>query len=131
RARWHLGDFPFLCVQLAPFNAGRDNTWPELREAQLLATQALPNVGMAVITDVGEKTDIHPKKKEPVGARLALLARKIAYGEHVPAIGPVYKALKVEGNRAVLSCQNVGARLEARDGKLTGLDVAGEDQEVH
>lgn len=129
RARWHMGDFPFLCVQLAPFNAGRDNTWPELREAQLLATQTLPNVGMAVITDVGERNDIHPQKKEPVGARLALLARKIAYGEKIMAMGPVYKSMKVEGNRVVLSFENVGTGLEARDGKLTGFEIAGADKQ--
>src|SRR5439155_11200424 len=74
RQRWGEGDFPFLCVQLAPYERG--NAYAELREAQFLATRKLPNVGMAVITDVGERTDIHPKKKEPVGARLPLLARK-------------------------------------------------------
>jgi sialate O-acetylesterase len=131
RARWHLGDFPFLCVQLAPFNSGPANNWPELREAQLLATQTLPNVGMAVITDVGEKNDIHPQKKEPVGARLALLARKIGYGERITAMGPVYKSMKTEGNRAVLSFENVGAGLEARDGKLTGFEIAGADKQFH
>jgi sialate O-acetylesterase len=131
RARWNLGDFPFLCVQLAPFNAGPANTWPELREAQLLAAQTLPNVGMAVITDVGDKNDIHPQKKEPVGGRLALLARKIAYGEKIVAMGPLYKSMKVEGNRAVLSFDNVGTGLEARDGKLTGFEIAGGDKQFH
>ncbi|HTK75446.1 MAG TPA: sialate O-acetylesterase [Gemmataceae bacterium] len=131
RDRWHLGDFPFLCVQLAPFDRVQGNTWPELREAQLLATQTLPNVGMAVITDVGERADIHPKKKEPVGARLALLARKIAYGEKITAMGPVYKSMKTEGNRAVLSFDNVGIGLEARDGKLTGFEIAGADKQFH
>jgi sialate O-acetylesterase len=131
RDRWHMGNFTFLCVQLAPFNSGPANNWPELREAQLLATQMLPNVGMAVITDVGEARDIHPKKKEPVGGRLALLARKIGYGEKIMAMGPVYKSMKVEGNRAVLSFDNVGAGLEARDGKLTGFEIAGADKQFH
>src|SRR5262249_47516603 len=107
RGHWGQGDFPFLCVQLAPFKAKspepQESEWAELREAQLLATNKSPKVGMAVITDVGEENDIHPRKKAPVGARLALLARKIAYGEDIVASGPVYKSMKVEGDRAILS----------------------------
>src|SRR5205085_2844104 len=129
RQRWGEGDFPFLCVQLAPYEPG--NAYAELREAQFLATRKLTNVGMAVITDVGERRDIHPKKKEPVGARLALLARKIAYGENIVAMGPVYKSMTVEGNRAVLTFENVGAGLEARGEKLTGFEVAGADKKFH
>jgi sialate O-acetylesterase len=134
--RQHWGhDLPFLCVQLAPFTKivpePTDSNWAELREAQLLATKTLPKVGMAVITDVGEENDIHPKKKEPVGARLALLARKIAYGEAIVAMGPVYKSMKVEGNRAVLSFDKVGAGLECRGDKLAGFTIAGADQKFH
>ena len=70
RTHWKQGDFPFLCVQLAPYqrivDKPTESDWAELREAQLLATKNLPKVGMAVITDVGEQNDIHPKKKEPV-----------------------------------------------------------------
>jgi sialate O-acetylesterase len=129
RTRWGEGDFPFLGVQLAPYGPG--NNYAEVREAQFLATQKLPKVGMAVITDVGERNDIHPKKKEPVGGRLALLARKIAYGENIVAMGPVASAMKVEGNRAVFSFDNVGAGLECRGEKLTGFEVAGEDKKFH
>jgi sialate O-acetylesterase len=130
RAKWGQGNFPFLCVQLAPFNAGNAEgpQWAELREAQWHATKALPNVGMAVITDVGEKDDIHPKKKEPVGARLALLAQAIAYGKDVVANGPLYKSMKVEGNKIVLSFDSVGAGLEARGGPLTGFTICGADE---
>ncbi len=135
RHQWKEGDFPFLLVQLAPFmritHEPTESAWAELREAQLLATQKLPNVGMAVITDVGEENDIHPRKKEPVGHRLELLALKIAYGKDIVAMGPVYKSMKVEGNRAVLSFENVGTGLEARGGKLTGFTVAGADHKFH
>jgi sialate O-acetylesterase len=133
RKHWHEGDFPFLCVQLAPYwnNNSEAQQYAELREAQWLATKKLPNVGMAVITDVGEEKDIHPTKKERVGARLALLARKIAYGEKIVASGPEYKSMKVEGNRAVLSFDNVGAGLEARGGPLTGFTIAGPDHKFH
>jgi len=94
RRDWGQGDFPFLEVQLAPFmkvqEQPQESSWAELREAQWLATKVLRNVGMAVITDVGDPADIHPKKKQPVGARLALAARAIAYGERIEHSGPIY-----------------------------------------
>ncbi len=132
RHDWGHGNFPFLQVQLAPFtdilDQPKDSDWAELREAQLLATRALPKVGMAVITDVGEEKDIHPKKKEPVGARLALAARGIAYGEKLVYSGPVYKKMKVKDGKVYLSFENVGSGLEARGGELKGFSIAGRDQ---
>jgi sialate O-acetylesterase len=84
REDWKRGDFPFLFVQLAPWQAivkePQESAWAELREAQLLTAQHVPHTGMAVITDVGDPKDIHPRNKEPVGARLALAARALAYG---------------------------------------------------
>lgn len=135
RNQWKRGDFPFLIVSLAPFqkirNEPGESNWAELREAQWLTTKALPNVGLAVITDVGEENDIHPRKKEPVGARLALAARKIAYRQPIVASGPEYASLKVEGNKAVVSFTNVGAGLECRGDALTGFTVRGEDRQWH
>jgi sialate O-acetylesterase len=129
RARWHEGDFPFLFVQLAPFNAGNSNgvVWAELREAQLLTTQKVPNTAEAVITDVGDERDIHPKQKEPVGGRLALAAEALAYGKKVEYSGPVYEGMKVEGNKAILSFTHTGGGLEAKGGPLQGFAIAGED----
>lgn len=125
-------DLPFLCVQLAPFkkiNAEPMNSdWAELRESQLMTTQNLPAVGMAVITDVGDENDIHPQKKEPVGSRLALLARKIAYCQPIIADGPTYRSMAVDGNRVVLTFDNVGSGLEQRGDKLTGFTIAGSDR---
>ncbi|HWH68103.1 MAG TPA: sialate O-acetylesterase, partial [Candidatus Sulfotelmatobacter sp.] len=132
RRNWNEPDFPFLCVQLAPFKAIQaepgESDWAELREAQLLATQVLPKVGMAVITDVGEEKDIHPRKKEPVGARLALAARAIAYREKIEYSGPIYKSLKINGERAVLSFDHVGRGLEVRGEELKGFAICGEDR---
>ncbi|MEO7675334.1 MAG: sialate O-acetylesterase [Verrucomicrobiota bacterium] len=132
REDWCQGKFTFLAVQLAPFMAIKDqpgeSAWAELREAQLHATQVLPNVGMAVITDVGEPTDIHPKKKEPVGARLALAARGIAYNEKIVYSGPIYRSMKVRGDRAILSFDHVGGGLVSRDGSLKGFAICGADQ---
>jgi sialate O-acetylesterase len=126
-------DLPFFCVQLAPFASGNENgvAWPELREAQLYATTKLPKVGMAVITDVGNKTDIHPKQKQPVGERLALAARAIAYGEKIVYSGPLYKSIKIDGNKAILSFDHVGGGLVAQGEKLTGFTMCGEDKKFH
>ena len=118
RHDWKQGDFTFLQVQLAPFKDYKkqpgDSDWAELREAQVHVSNVLPKAGIAVITDVGEEKDIHPKKKEPVGARLALAARRIAYGEKIPCCGPTYRSMKVKDGQAILSFDNVGGGLEAR-----------------
>lgn len=143
-SNWRLdfgqGDFPFLEVQLAPWDKNKkrdlleitrepgESTWAELREAQLLATKVLPNVGMAVITDVGDKDDIHPTRKEPVGARLALAARQIAYSQKLVASGPLYRELAIENGKAIVSFDQVGKGLEARGGELTGFSIAGPDR---
>ena len=132
RASFGNDDLTFLIVQLAPYRKivqePAESDWAELREAQLLTTHALPKVGMAVITDVGEENDIHPKKKEPVGARLALAARAIAYGEDIVGSGPEYIRNSVKGNKVTLRFKNVGKGLVAKDGPLRGFAVAGEDR---
>jgi sialate O-acetylesterase len=129
RADWNQGNFPFLLVQLAPFKpikTGVDESdWAELREAQGLAVKELSKVGMAVITDVGDQKDIHPKQKEPVGARLALAARAIAYDEKIVYSGPIYKSMDIRGNKIILHFDNVGSGLEARDGELKGFQICG------
>lgn len=133
RKDWDQGNFPFLLVQLAPFKAIKsgvdDSDWAELREAQLFATKELPKVGMAVITDVGDEKDIHPRKKEPVGARLALAARAIAYGEDIVYSGPIYKEMEVRGNKITISFDHVGSGLEARETEqLKGFSICGADR---
>jgi len=82
---------------------------------------------MAVITDFGSFENLHPTQKEPVGARLALAARAIAYGEKIEYSGPIYEALKIEGGRAVLRFKHVGGGLVAKDGPLKGFTIAGAD----
>ena len=139
RKNWAAGDFPFICVQLAPWDKNKkrsmdeitkepvDSDWAELREAQLMSTKQ-QRMGMVVITDLGDKDDIHPKKKAPVGARLALAAQGIAYGQKVVYSGPIYKSVKVKKNEVTLTFDHVGSGLEAKDGKLTGFAICGEDK---
>jgi sialate O-acetylesterase len=133
RQDWGQGEFPFLIAQLAPFmkisEAPQESTWAELREAQLLTSQTVPGTGLAVITDVGEEDDIHPRQKQPVGERLALAARALAYGEKVEYSGPLFQSLKVEGDKAVLSFTHLGGGLVCKGDTLTGFTVAGEDRQ--
>jgi len=124
--------FPFLFVQLAPFMKieaePKESGWAELREAQLLTALNLPKTAQAVITDVGDENDVHPKQKDPVGARLALAARAIAYGEKIEFSGPAYASMKVQGNKAILSFTHLGGGLAAKDGALKGFAIAGADK---
>jgi sialate O-acetylesterase len=135
RKTWKQGEFPFLFVQLAPYmkivSEPQDSAWAELREAQLLTSLNLKNTGMAVITDVGNPNDIHPKKKEPVGARLALAALALGYGKDIEYSGPVYDKMKVVDSKAVLSFKHVGKGLEAKDGPLNGFTIAGADRKFY
>ncbi|MDX9975845.1 MAG: sialate O-acetylesterase [FCB group bacterium] len=134
RQRWGQGDFPFLFVELASFNADNkvatepeDNTWAELREAQLIAL-SLPNTGVASAVDIGISDNIHPTNKQEVGRRLALAAEHVAYGRKLVYSGPMYKGMKVEGGAIRLSFHHVGGGLVAKDGGLKGFAMAGADK---
>lgn len=117
RGRWGRGEFPFLIVQLAnclPRQAApSESSWAALREAQS-KTAAMPHNGLAVAIDLGEPSDIHPKDKYDVGARLALAARRLAYGDDaVVSSGPTYStAFAREGSLYVLF-GNMGSGLVA------------------
>ena len=136
RNRFGVGDFPFFIVQLANFRGVQTTPvqpgWAELREAQLLAAQADSKVGLAVITDIGDAGDIHPKNKQDVGKRLGLSALAVAYGKKIVSSGPEYRSMKVDGRKAVLRFDHVGGGLVAGGGgKLKGFAVAGEDKAFH
>jgi sialate O-acetylesterase len=135
RDAWGQGDFPFLVVQLAPYFNNQppskeptESDWAELREAQLLTSQTVPNVGLAVITDLGEERDIHPKRKREVGERLALWAKAYVYGQKIPFSGPIYEKQTIAGDKIILNFKQVGSGLVATDGDLAGFTIAGEDQ---
>ena len=136
RMKWNQGDFPFFFVQLANFMKADslpvESSWAELREAQSM-TLALPNTGMAVATDIGDALDIHPKDKQTVGKRLALSALKVAYKKDIIYSGPVYKEMKINGNKITLSFDQVGTGLKIRDkyGYIKGFALAGEDHKFY
>jgi sialate O-acetylesterase len=128
RRVWGQGDFPFLYVQLPNFRqpavTPSSGYWTWVREGQQ-KTLAVANTGMAVITDVGEIGDVHPANKLVPGNRLALVARRQVYGEKVVSSGPVYKSMKVDGNKIIISFDEVNKGLTAAS--LMGDDVVPAD----
>ncbi len=124
RSAWKQGDFPFLIVQIP----GWKNHYPELKEAQLLTSQTVSKTALTVTYDCDDTLDVHPGNKQPVGERLALAARAIAYGENIVYSGPEYQSMKVEGNKVVLSFKHIGGGLVARDGELRDFLIAGSDK---
>ena len=87
---------------------------------------------MAVTIDIGDANDIHPKNKQEVGRRLALLARADTYGERIVCSGPVYQTYRVKGDRVILSFECADGGLQTSDGKkMTGFAIAGIDGKYH
>lgn len=121
RKAWGEGDIPFLFVQLPPYV----KTVPDIREAQFLTWLNTPNTSMVVTTDCGDPNNIHPGDKRLVGARLALAARALAYGEKTEYSGPVFDGMTVEGAHAILRFKHVGGGLVAQGGELKGFAVSG------
>ena len=124
-------EMPFYFVQIAPWGNKRyaDGQLPALWEAQT-ATLKLPNTGMAVTTDlVSNISDIHPRNKHDVGNRLARWALAKDYGKkHVIYSGPIFKAMKVKGDKIHLSFAHASGGLKSRDGKaLSEFTIAGAD----
>lgn len=133
RRHWELGEVPFLCVQLPKYMdvnySPEESNWALLREAQLESME-LTNTGMAVTLDLGEWNDIHPGNKKPVGDRLALWARKLAYGEQdLICSGPIYRSYSIEGNKMTLTFDHVGSGLMSGNGEeLDHFAIAGPDK---
>lgn len=136
RDTWQQGEFPFYWVQLADFRpevqAPGESDWAELREAQTMTLDALDHTGQAVIIDIGEASDIHPRNKEEVGRRLARLALAQDYGIDIAHQSPRYDSLTVEGGKAIVSFRHCGGGLRTVDAKdVEGFAIAGVDQQWH
>ncbi|MBC7417604.1 MAG: 9-O-acetylesterase [Pedobacter sp.] len=134
RAKFKQGDFPFYFVQLANFMAPEkepiESNWAELRDAQL-NTLKLPHTGMATIIDIGEANDIHPKNKQEVGRRLALIALHNDYKKDIEYSGPMYKSSKIDGENMVLAFSHAKGLKAKDEGKLKGFAIAGADKVWH
>lgn len=132
RSIWNDPELPFYYVQLAPFrydrNGGNGLALPEIWEAQT-ATLSVPHTGMAVTVDIGNIEDIHPRNKQDVGLRLARWALAKTYGETgIVYSGPLYKSMKIDGDKIFIEFDHVGDGLTTRDGKPPShFQIAGAD----
>ena len=132
RSRWN-NEFPFYWVQLAnfmsPAKQPSESHWANLRDTQS-KTLALPHTGQAVIIDIGEENDIHPRNKQDVGKRLALHALHNDYGYNsIVCTGPIFQSVKRIGDALEITFNACDEQLVARNkyGYLSGFAIAGAD----
>ncbi|MGL4399184.1 MAG: sialate O-acetylesterase [Luteolibacter sp.] len=135
RKEWGQGDFPFYWAQLADHKPEKstpgESDWAELREAQTKTLQ-LPNTGQAVIIDIGEGKDIHPKNKADVAARLVRWALAKDYGMDFPHRSPEFKSVAFNGGVARITLDYFGGSLRPFDvDEALGFAICGEDQVWH
>jgi sialate O-acetylesterase len=133
REEWGAGDFPFYWAQLADFqseaNEPGESDWAELREAQTMTVSRLRNTGQAVIIDLGEAKDIHPRNKQGVANRLARWALARNYGKALACQSPLYKAMENRGNKITLAIDHVAGGLRTFDvPEPRGFAIAGSDR---
>ncbi len=144
RQLWGQGDFSFYFVQLANYCPDKKlaqggDGWANIRDSQKKSLE-IPNTGMAVAIDIGDAQNIHPANKQDVGIRLARWALARDYGKDIVPSGPLYKGIKVEGNKLRISFDYVGGGLivgkkdglepvkELKDGRLNRFAIAGNDK---
>jgi sialate O-acetylesterase len=136
RERWN-DDFSFYFVQLANFrepssDPGTPDPWALLQDRMRKILDTTPKTGMAIINDVGEANDIHPKNKKDPGERLALWALAKDYGRDLVYSGPLFRSSKVEGNAIRVTFQHTGEGLHSIDGEaLERFEIAGKDRVWH
>jgi sialate O-acetylesterase len=111
-------------VQLASLD--NNSNRPEVREAQAKSL-SMPNTAMAVTTDIGNKSDVHPHDKQTLGDRLARIARARDYGEAIEYAGPMYESMKVDGNKIRVKFSHAGKGLVSKGDELKMFEIAGAD----
>ena len=135
RNKWGY-KFPFYIVQLANNRALQtepgDDEWAEVREAQAMAAQHVENSGLACIIDIGDANDIHPRNKQEVGRRLALIARAKTYGESgFEYSGPKYKDYRIEDQQIRIFFDHADGLRPAEGSEVKGFVIAGADRKWH
>lgn len=137
RSEWKLGEFPFYFAQIAPFDYSaftpdtivEKNNSAYIREAQLKASHQIPNSGMAVLLDIGQRYGIHPKDKKTGGQRLGYLALAKTYGlKGFEFQSPEFNAMERKGSSLILSFDNVPNGLISKVENIEGFEIAGEDK---
>jgi sialate O-acetylesterase len=132
REDWKQGDFSFYWVQLADFLAEKpepgDSAWAELREAQTMAQDRVPNSGQAVIIDTGEGNDIHPRNKLEVGRRLARWALDRDYDRDIICESPRYESMEIKGDTILVKFKDAGGLRTIDENEVQGFAIAGNDR---
>jgi len=129
RKQWNIGDFPFYYVQIAPNKYVDKSNSQFQREAQLKASEVIPNSGMAVLSDVGSTQTIHPPRKKEVAERLLFIALNKTYGmKDVDCTGPVYKSMKEKEGALFLNFDNAETGIFSPETEVSYFEIAGEDK---
>ncbi len=132
---WRQGvgtPMPFYIAQLAGFmapdDAPRNDDWPRLRAAQMKVAQTVPHSGIAITTDIGDERDIHPRNKQDVGLRLALVALAKTYGRQVESSGPTVQNVKPQGESLAITFAHADGGLTLKGDAARVFAVAGADR---
>ena len=142
RNKWNEPEMPFIAAQLAAYQYGSasrkitmeymrnlppgDDSFSEIREVQS-AMRRLPGTGVVVTIDIGDPSDIHPLDKQTLGFRMVQEAKRLAYGFKGVSSGPVFKSMKIEGEKIRIEFSNTGSGLIAPGGKPGSFVIAGND----
>lgn len=130
RKHWGLGEFPFLYCQLSSIGTEKGykaEYWPEFRDGQRRMLGKIPNSGMAVTSDLGHPSDVHPRNKKDVGHRLAAWALARTYGRNIACSGPLAKSVLRDGSTLVVEFDHTDAGLKTSDGAPANFEIAGAD----
>ena len=131
RKQFGQGDFPFLIASLPAFQPRKDqpgdDSWAELREAQILAAKNVPHTCVAITVDTGDANNIHPIDKKEVGDRLAFCALAEHYGVKVPYIGPTLAKVEKTKGALKLHFDHTDGGLVVKGDKLGEFAIAGAD----
>ena len=134
RQSWNEGNFPFYFVQLANWHATKsdpaDSDWAELREAQTMTLRE-PETGMAVIIDIGDPIELHPRNKADVGHRLAVWALSNTYHRSVVPSGPLFDSVSIKDDHVEIKFK-YATGLKTSDGETPkGFALAGADKKFY
>jgi sialate O-acetylesterase len=129
RENWGY-DFPFYYAQIAPFRYSKNEFSHQLRDAQRKVLESTSKTGMAILSDVGEENDIHPRNKKDVGERLALLALKNDYGFDIVSSGPLYQSHQNFDKYIEVDFKSKGSGLSAKE-NLSGFEIESENGIFH
>lgn len=132
--RNHRSELPFLIVQLPPFEGNAFSLarkYPVIRRQQQRVSETLSNVWCACITDAGDRNNIHPRRKRPVGERLSRLALRHTYGLNIEADSPRFVKGEKEGEAVILHFENVAEGLHTPEDKAAGIELYAEGMRLY